>query len=94
MRLSSEEKEILKRTLKKLDDKAEIYLFGSRVNDKERGGDIDLLIISQKLNKKLVRLLRHKFFEKFGEQKIDIVIDNGELKDPFVKKIYQEAISL
>ncbi|MDO8550348.1 MAG: nucleotidyltransferase domain-containing protein, partial [Ignavibacteria bacterium] len=93
-RLSSEEKEILKKSLKQLDEKAEIYLFGSRVHDNEKVGDIDLLIISQKLNKKIIRQLRHKFFEKFGEQKIDIVIDNGELKDPFVKKIYREAVSL
>lgn len=93
MRLSNEEIEILKKALKELDENAEIYLFGSRVNDNERGGDIDILIISKKLNKKLVRPLRDKFFEKFGEQKIDIIIDNGELNDPFVKKIYKEAVS-
>jgi 2-hydroxy-3-keto-5-methylthiopentenyl-1-phosphate phosphatase len=64
------------------------------VIDNNKGGDIDLLIISQKLNKKLIRPLKHKFFEKFGEQKIDVIIDNGEMKDPFVKKIYQKAVSL
>jgi uncharacterized protein len=94
MRLSNEERETLKNSLKELDENGDIYIFGSRVNDNEKGGDIDILIISQKLDKKLVRQIRHKFFEKFGEQKIDIIIDTGELKDPFVKKIYNEAVAL
>jgi predicted nucleotidyltransferase len=94
MRLSYAEKETLKNSLKELDENAELYLFGSRAKDEERGGDIDLLIISKKLDKKLIREIRHKFFERFGEQKIDIVIDNGDLKDPFVKKIYNEAVAL
>lgn len=65
---------------------------GSMINKK--GGDIDLLVISRKLDKKSVRPLKHKFYENFGEQKIDIIIDNGELNDPFVKKIYRDAVSL
>lgn len=65
---------------------------GSMINKK--GGDIDLLVISRKLDKKSIRPLKHKFFENFGEQKIDIIIDNGELNDPFVKKIYRDAVSL
>ncbi|MGE5795602.1 MAG: hypothetical protein ACM34O_08470 [Ignavibacteria bacterium] len=60
----------------------------------KKGGDIDLLVISRKLDKKSIRPLKHKFFENFGEQKIDIIIDNGELNDPFVKKIYRDAVSL
>lgn len=65
---------------------------GSMINKK--GGDIDLLVISRKLDKKSVRPLKHKFYENFGEQKKDIIIDNGELNDPFVKKIYRDAVSL
>ena len=30
--------------------------------------------------------MKHKFFENFGEQKLDIILDNGEMKDPFVRK--------
>lgn len=65
---------------------------GSMINKK--GGDIDLLVISRKLDKKSVRPLKHKFYENFGEQKKDIIIDNGELNDSFVKKIYRDAVSL
>lgn len=94
MRLDPKEIETLKSSLKELDRNAKIYLFGSRIDDNKKGGDIDLLVISRKLDKKSVRPLKHKFYENFGEQKIDIIIDNGELNDPFVKKIYRDAVSL
>lgn len=94
MRLDPKEIETLKSSLKELDRNAKIYLFGSRIDDNKKGGDIDLLVISRKLDKKSVRPLKHKFYENFGEQKKDIIIDNGELNDPFVKKIYRDAVSL
>lgn len=94
MRLSKEEQDLLKNTLLELDDDAQLFLFGSRANDKKKGGDIDLLIISRKLNRRTIRPLRHKFFEMFGEQKIDIIIDNGEFNDPFVKEIFENAVQL
>ena len=52
MRLDPDEIEILKESLKDLDKEAKIYLFGSRVNDDLKGGDIDLLVISKKLNRR------------------------------------------
>ncbi len=53
---------------------AEPYLFGSRVHDDKKGGDIDLLILSDHkitIDDKMQFLVN--FFEKFGEQKIDII---------------------
>jgi len=94
LRLSKDEIKLLKTKLHKLSDSAKIYLFGSRIDDSKKGGDIDLLIIDKKLTKKDIRELRVEFFKKFGEQKIDIILDNGELKEPFVKHIFQKAILL
>ena len=94
MRLSSSELNVLKRKLYSLSDRAKLYLFGSRVDDTKKGGDIDLLIIDETLSKKDLRLLRVDFFKHFGEQKLDIVLDNGELKTPFIKHIFQKAILL
>jgi len=71
-----------------------LYLFGSRVDDDRRGGDIDLLVVSDTLNKKDLRLLRVAFFEVFGEQKLDIVLDDGSFKNPFTKMIFQKAVLL
>jgi predicted nucleotidyltransferase len=94
MRLSEAEISLLKETLKQLSSKAKLYLFGSRVDDSKRGVDIDLLVLSDELTTKDIRLLRVKFFEKFGEQKIDIVLDDGNLSTPFVRHIFPKAQQL
>ncbi|NWF65854.1 MAG: nucleotidyltransferase domain-containing protein [Campylobacterales bacterium] len=94
MRLKDEEIDLLKNSLKHLSKDAKIYLFGSRIDDNKKGGDIDLLIVSDKITKKDLRFLRLEFFKHFGEQKIDIVLDDGEFKNPFTKHIFQKAILL
>jgi len=60
--------------------KGELYLFGSRVDDTQKGGDIDLLIVPDSLQditaKKISFLVALK--RSIGEQKIDVVIDRGQ----------------
>ncbi|WP_425482387.1 nucleotidyltransferase domain-containing protein [Maribellus comscasis] len=52
----------------------EFYLFGSRLDNKGAGGDIDILILSdKKIDNKKLRLFRINFYKKFGWQKIDLV---------------------
>ena len=94
MRLLETEVNTLKTKLLELSSDSKLYLFGSRVDDSKYGGDIDLLIISKKLTKKDLRTIRIDFFKKFGEQKLDILLDNGELKNPFTRQILQKAILL
>ena len=94
MRLHSDEIDLLKMTLKKLDARAELYLFGSRVDDSKRGGDIDLLIVSTVLDKRVKRALRLAFFERFGEQKMDVLLDNGQFEEPFHKLALERGIKL
>ncbi len=94
MRIEQKQIEVLKNKLKTFSLDAKLYLFGSRVDDNARGGDIDLLIVSDELTKKDLRVLRVEFFKHFGEQKLDILLDNGELKNPFIKHIFQKAILL
>lgn len=43
MRLSHQEQSAIKGVLSKFDPLGKVYLFGSRVDDHRRGGDIDLL---------------------------------------------------
>jgi len=94
MRLSSQEVAVLKKKLYSLSRDAKLYLFGSRVDDAKKGGDIDLLVVDAHLTKRDLRLLRVEFFKHFGEQKLDVVLDHGELKTPFVKHIFKKAILL
>ncbi|NCO00442.1 MAG: nucleotidyltransferase domain-containing protein [Epsilonproteobacteria bacterium] len=94
MRLHKNQIEVLKNKLQALSSSAKLYLFGSRVDDAARGGDIDLLIVSDTLTKKDLRVIRVDFFKHFGEQKLDILLDNGEFKNPFTKHIFQKAVLL
>ena len=49
MRLTQKEIEFINKTIKKFLD-CEIYLFGSRIDDNLKGGDIDLYIIPKEKN--------------------------------------------
>jgi uncharacterized protein len=47
MRLTKQQTEVIMQTVTRLTGmEAEVYLFGSRLNDQAKGGDIDLLIES------------------------------------------------
>ena len=76
MRLKQKEIKAIKEVASYIFRNPEIYLFGSRVDDNLKGGDIDLYIkLSYKPNltddiKFLVKLKRI-----IGERKIDLVLD-------------------
>lgn len=65
-------------------------LFGSRVDDTKRGGDIDLYIEAQMSAKEAFDREMHlaaDLYLALGDQKIDIVVNTGRLDLP----IYQVA---
>ena len=94
MRLTESEVNNIKNSVLSLDEHASVFLFGSRVDDSKRGGDIDLLIKSKKLNKHDLRKIRAQFFSAFGEQKMDLVLDSGDKNNAFINMIKPEAIKL
>lgn len=57
-------------------DNACIWLFGSRVDDTKRGGDIDLYIETDMKSGLVAAKLemRSQIWAEFGEQKIDIIV--------------------
>lgn len=77
MRLSNKYVEVIKKYFNEFFKNGEIYLFGSRVDDNKKGGDIDLyLVLDEHKNlfeKKIKFLSRIK--KELGEQKIDIVFN-------------------
>ena len=93
MRLKKTEIEAIKSEVKKFDLNAEIYLFGSRTDDEKKGGDIDLLIISDKikLNEKIK--IRTRLYKIIGEQKIDLIATT-DLNTAFLKYVYERSIQL
>ena len=77
MRLSYEEAKVIVDNFKDIFHDGKIYLFGSRIDDSAKGGDIDLYIIPKSRNslteKKIEFLRRVK--SKIGDQKIDVVFE-------------------
>ncbi len=93
MRLSPDEIKAIKETIQSFDSKAKIWLYGSRVDDLKRGGDIDLLIFSQILSFSDKLKIKSRLYEKIGEQKIDLLIAKDESK-PFVRIALENAVLL
>jgi len=93
MRLTEQQVDIIKSEILKYDSKAEIYLFGSRVDDGAKGGDIDLLVLSKEISFEHKIKILAQFMIKMGEQKIDLVIAADESK-PFTQIALDEGILL
>jgi len=95
MRLSHSIIEFLKSEINGRIASAEIYLFGSRVDDSKKGGDIDLLILSeQKIDFETKAKIKINFYKKFGERKIDIVFFNKNDNAAFKNLVLMEAVRL
>jgi predicted nucleotidyltransferase len=93
MRLNSKEQQAIKTTIYQKDKDALIYLFGSRVDDNKKGGDIDLLVFSKRLGFTEQRQIKIKLYELIGEQKIDLIIAKDKTK-PFIQLALEEAVLL
>ena len=93
LRLTTSEISVIKSSINSFDEQAKIYLFGSRVDDKLKGGDIDLLVLSEKILQRDTYLLKAKIFRTLEEQKIDIIIKK-QPDDAFTKYIFKQAIEL
>ncbi len=89
MRLSDSEVTAITESFKEAFDTGTIYLFGSRIDDAQKGGDIDLYIQTHdtdKVKRKIDFLVKLK--RAIGEQKIDVVLSYD--RDSAIEK---EAIS-
>jgi predicted nucleotidyltransferase len=93
MRLSDNEVKAIKEVVGDIDKDARVYLFGSRVHEDEKGGDIDLLILSQRLIQGDSNKIRYRLWDIIGEQRIDIVIAKDDTH-PFTKIALKGGILL
>ena len=93
MRISDKEKSVILEAVRRLDPDADIYLFGSRTDDLKKGGDIDILIFSERLTFEDKLRIKAWLFEKIEEQKIDLVIATDN-HDPFVRMALDQGVRL
>jgi predicted nucleotidyltransferase len=100
MRITENEITAIKKLAQKIFGKGTIvYLFGSRIDNNKKGGDIDLFITNKEksnltISKKIEFLTVLKLI--IGEQKIDVILDNSftRQKKMFYRTITQQAVEL
>lgn len=89
IRLQPTQQEAIKKLASEFFVNAKVFIFGSRTDMTQKGGDIDIYIQTTKkeaiLKAKLAFL--REFEKRFGEQKVDLLVDNGSKE----KEIYNIA---
>lgn len=93
MRLLHEERTVISNAIQHVDAAATVYLFGSRTDDTAKGGDIDLLVLSTKINLMAKLEILAQLHQALGDRKIDIAI-NPDTTRPFPRMVMQEAVRL
>jgi len=92
MRLKEEYQDFFK---KYWQEKATVYLFGSRTDDKALGGDIDIMLVTEnKIHHAEIYKMKEIFYLKFGKQKLDVKVINPNEKTKFATHIIADAIPL
>lgn len=92
MRIATAQKKFIYEYWKEKEPSNQVYLFGSRVDDSKKGGDIDILVLSdKKLHHAEVFKMKQLFFSKFGHQKMDVVSFTKNDESVFKKYILSYA---
>jgi len=101
MRLTDQQRSIIRSTVtENFGASAVVWLFGSRVDDSKRGGDIDLLIETDKIDVNAITrseiLFLSRIQAKLGDQKIDLLLDypSRKLRPPIFSIAKQTGILL
>jgi len=84
---------IIKEAILSLDKNAMIYLFGSRTDSALKGGDIDILVLSQSLGFSDKLKIKQMIFEKMEEQKIDLQIAQ-DINSPFIRTALKNSVKM
>jgi predicted nucleotidyltransferase len=91
MRLTAGEITAIREEIERLDPKAEVYLYGSRVDDTARGGDVDLLVVSDTLSFRDVLRLRTGILDRIGWQQLDLAVRRRDQLDEPLAAMAQET---
>lgn len=93
MRLEPEQREAIVTTIRSYDPESAVYLFGSRVDDGARGGDIDLLVISRRITREQLIDVKLDLYDRLGEQKIDLLVTDAP-RTAFERLAKSEGVAL
>lgn len=93
MRLADEERSAIRNAITQADAQAQIYIFGSRADDAAKGGDIDVLVLSKKINLMTKLDILARLHHALGERKIDVAVF-PDASHPFPRLVIQGAVLL
>jgi len=93
MRLTAGEQSAIREAIHEADAHALIYLFGSRVDDAANGGDIDLLVLSGRIDLMSKLDILARLHQQFGERRIDLVV-YPDASRPFPRMVLEEGVPL
>lgn len=95
MRIEKTQTEYMKELVRAFLPDAKVFLFGSRILDELKGGDIDFLVLGERhLTNREKREIKIAFFKQFGERKIDIVTYTHEEPSTFKEIAMFDAVQL
>jgi predicted nucleotidyltransferase len=99
MRLTPETRQIIKHEAANLlGADCEVRLFGSRLDDDQRGGDIDLLVVTPHPIENRVELecrLAARLFLRLGGRNVDVLIkDTASPDSPIHRHAMQQGVVL
>lgn len=95
VRLSSRDQKTICRAVSRHDPDAQVFLFGSRVVPDGKGGDIDLLIISEKIGLRDEMRIRRNILDEIGWQKLDMIVRRkGQLDTPVSRLALKNGVAL
>jgi predicted nucleotidyltransferase len=102
MRLTTEEAQAIRDSVAEVfGAAAQVWLFGSRVDDRRRGGDIDLLVrppVGRATDPETAwrdkLCLLGQLERRLGERKIDVVLEAPDDPRPIVRIAHQTGIPL
>jgi len=92
VRLEEWEINEIKKSLREVfGENAKVYLFGSRIDDRKKGGDIDLYVEADNIDYEKEKEFWVLLQERLGEQKIDIVYNKNKF---LIEKVAKKGILL
>ena len=95
MRVKNETIQFLKKSIRKYEPDAAIYLIGSKANDNLKGGDIDILVIGRKeLTGQEKRNIKLAFYKEMGEQKVDIISLTNNDSSTFKELVLLDGVQI
>jgi predicted nucleotidyltransferase len=91
MRLTSHQRTAILTAVGKQDPEARIILFGSRADDRARGGDIDLLIVSDVIGMHQEWEIRRDILDEIGWQKLDLIVRRRNQPESAIVSVAMET---